>query len=380
MKRIFTFFTIVFLIGICLPQVAEAQSPEKISYQAVIRNSSNDLITNTSVGMQISILQGSASGAVMYSETQTPTTNANGLVSIEIGEGTVVAGVFANIDWTNGPFFIKTETDPSGGTSYTISGTSQLLSVPYALHAKSAESITGPLAETDPIFGSSQAANITAADIANLSNLSGTNTGDQDISGIATNASDISAIQAEQTAQDAAIAVNTAKVGLTPAQVTVLGNTSGVNTGDQDLSGLLSLDEAPGVDWVSGGGGSVISTSSGSSLINSVTITAPDNGYVIVTASGTLYHSVASTASFTARVKVSTTANDITETPGIQFIRRSVMPTGTPTIMYPYSVSQVFPVSAGNRTFHLNIWHQTVNGTLRLDDYTLIAHFVPFRY
>jgi hypothetical protein len=76
-------------------------------------------------------------------ETQTPTTNTNGLASIEIGVGTVVSGNFSTIDWSNGPYFIKTETDPIGGVSYTITGTSQLLSVPYALYAKSAGSVSG---------------------------------------------------------------------------------------------------------------------------------------------------------------------------------------------------------------------------------------------
>ncbi len=163
-----------------------AQSPEKMSYQAVVRDGSNNLVTSSAVGMQLSILQGSASGTAVYVETQTPTSNANGLVSVEIGSGTVVSGKFATIDWSNGPYFIKTETDPTGGTSYTITGTSQLLSVPYALHAKTAETITGGIIETDPIFTGSQAANITATDITNLSNLSGVNTGDQDLSSLAT--------------------------------------------------------------------------------------------------------------------------------------------------------------------------------------------------
>lgn len=140
MKRIFTFLSIIFLTA-----TLWAQSPEKMSYQAVIRNSSNALVRNTQVGMRISFLQSSASGTAVYVETQTPTTNANGLVSVEIGSGTVSSGDFTNIDWANGPFFIKTETDLAGGASYTITGVSQLMSVPYALYAKnSGSSIPGP--------------------------------------------------------------------------------------------------------------------------------------------------------------------------------------------------------------------------------------------
>lgn len=159
MKKIFT-ISVVVLLTVSL----FAQSPEKISYQAVIRNNSNALVTNTQVGMQISILQNSASGTPVYVETQTPTTNDNGLVSIEIGTGTIVSGDFSAIDWANGSYFIKTETDPDGETNYTITGTSQLLSVPYALHAKTAETVTGNITETDPIYSSSIAAGITETD------------------------------------------------------------------------------------------------------------------------------------------------------------------------------------------------------------------------
>jgi len=143
MKKLFTFMVAVFLKA-----TRWALSPEKMSYQAVIRNSSEALVTNTTVGMQISILQGSASGTAVYVETQSPTTNANGLISIKIGDGTVQSGDFTNIEWANGPYFIKTETDPAGGTDYTITGTSQLLSVPYALHAKTAESVSGTITAT----------------------------------------------------------------------------------------------------------------------------------------------------------------------------------------------------------------------------------------
>ena len=140
MKKLLTFLAALMIISSAfLPRQAGAQSPQKMSYQAVVRNSSDQLVTNHDVGMRISILKGSASGSAVYVETQTPTTNANGLVSIAIGGGTLVSGSFANIDWADGPYFIKTETDPTGGTSYSITSTSQLLSVPYALYAKTAE-------------------------------------------------------------------------------------------------------------------------------------------------------------------------------------------------------------------------------------------------
>jgi hypothetical protein len=134
MKNFITILSFVLLsVGVF------AQSPEKMSYQAVIHNSSNQLVANHAVGLRITIIQGSVSGTSIYTETQTPNTNSNGLISIEIGGGVG----FNAINWANGPYFIKTETDPTGGTNYTISGTSQLLSVPYALHSKTAESISG---------------------------------------------------------------------------------------------------------------------------------------------------------------------------------------------------------------------------------------------
>ena len=116
-----------------------AQAPEKFTYQAVVRNANNTLVANASVGVRVSILQGSANGSAVYVETQTATTNANGLMTLNIGGGSVQQGTFANIDWANGPFFLKTETDPNGGSNYTVTSAQQLLSVPYALYAKTAE-------------------------------------------------------------------------------------------------------------------------------------------------------------------------------------------------------------------------------------------------
>jgi hypothetical protein len=130
---------ILSLATVFILHATQAQAPQKMSYQAVLRNATNALVTNMAVGMKISVLQGTISGTVAYAETQTPSTNANGLVSIEIGTGTSITSTFASINWANGPYFIKTETDPSGGTNYTISGTSQLLSVPYALFSANAQ-------------------------------------------------------------------------------------------------------------------------------------------------------------------------------------------------------------------------------------------------
>ena len=137
MKKSITVFTLVLFSTVLV--AAPPPVPQKMSYQAVVRNSSNELITNHAVGMKVSILQTSATGTVVYSETHTPTSNANGLITIAIGTGAVISGSFSGIDWSAGPYFIKTETDPAGGTSYSITSTSELLSVPYALMAKNVQ-------------------------------------------------------------------------------------------------------------------------------------------------------------------------------------------------------------------------------------------------
>ena len=133
--------SMVLLVGL----FTQAQAPQKMTYQAVIRNASNALLTNTSIGTKISILQGSATGTPSYVETQTILTNANGLATFQIGAGVTVSGTIAGINWGNGPYFIKTETDPLGGTNYTINGTTELLSVPYALYSEN-----GPVGATGP--------------------------------------------------------------------------------------------------------------------------------------------------------------------------------------------------------------------------------------
>jgi len=125
------------LLSISLTLSAWAQAPEKMSYQAVVKDASSGLVTNQKIGMQMSILQG-AEGTAVYVETHQPTTNSNGLVSISVGTGAPTSGSFRDIDWSKGPYFLQTEIDPAGGTSYTISGKSEIESQPYAFHATTA--------------------------------------------------------------------------------------------------------------------------------------------------------------------------------------------------------------------------------------------------
>ena len=117
------------------PIFAIAQAPQKINFQSILRNSSGEVIGNSSVSLKISILSGSINGSSVYSETHAKTTDASGLISLQIGNGTVVSGIFANIDWGGISHFIKLEADFSGGSNYVVLGTQELMSVPYALYA-----------------------------------------------------------------------------------------------------------------------------------------------------------------------------------------------------------------------------------------------------
>jgi hypothetical protein len=115
--------------------IAIAQSPQQFAYQAVVRDNNNQLVSNRTIGMRVSILKDSTNGQSAYTETHTPKTNQQGIIQLNIGGGTVVSGSFASVPWSSGKLFVKTEMDLQGGTNYTISGTTQLLSVPYAMYS-----------------------------------------------------------------------------------------------------------------------------------------------------------------------------------------------------------------------------------------------------
>lgn len=130
MKRILPLFFVL------ISATLFAQSPNAFNYQAVVRDVSGNVLANQAVGLRLGILQGSQTGSVVYQESFTPTTNPFGLANVVVGTGTIMNGNFSTIDWGNGPYFIQVAVDPNGGTAYAVLGASQLLSVPYALHAK----------------------------------------------------------------------------------------------------------------------------------------------------------------------------------------------------------------------------------------------------
>lgn len=117
---------------------AFSQAPQGMNYQAAVRDSQGNLVTNHAVGFKFNIRQGSGSGTIVYSETQTPNTDQFGGIALVIGQGTVVSGTFSAINWASGTYFNEVLLDVTGGINYVSMGASQLMSVPYALYAKSA--------------------------------------------------------------------------------------------------------------------------------------------------------------------------------------------------------------------------------------------------
>lgn len=151
----FTMFRIVMLCGLLtMACMVRAQAPQGISYQAVMRDGSGQLLQNQNVSIRFSILQGSTSGPTVYAETQLASTNSQGLYTAVLGTGNVLSGSFSAIDWASGPYFLKSETDLSGGTNYSLESTQSLWSVPYALYAGQSGSILpgpeGPQGATGP--------------------------------------------------------------------------------------------------------------------------------------------------------------------------------------------------------------------------------------
>ncbi|MBU6157603.1 MAG: hypothetical protein KGP35_01105 [Bacteroidetes bacterium] len=128
MKKLFCLL-FVSMLGVHL----FAQAPQRLSYQAIIRNASNVLVTNAPIKMRLSILKDSINASPIYTELHSTTTNASGVAFVQVGGGTSPSSSFSAINWGQGAYFLRSETDPANGINYSIVGTTQLLSVPYAL-------------------------------------------------------------------------------------------------------------------------------------------------------------------------------------------------------------------------------------------------------
>jgi uncharacterized protein (TIGR02145 family) len=167
-KRIQKYLMILAIVLICqfIIPPGYTQVPDKMNYQLTIRNTRKELVINKYVSVRIQIKQGTQFGPAVYVETHIALSNSDGLVTLEIGAGTLVLGSFADIDWTKGPYFLQTETDLYGSDQYNVAGVMQLISVPYALYASSADSIRGGIAEADPVFNSSLSGGISSTDTA----------------------------------------------------------------------------------------------------------------------------------------------------------------------------------------------------------------------
>ncbi len=289
MRRI-VYSTLLFLL-ISLSAVAQNGG---INFQGMARNAAGEALANQKISLRLSVLLNSESGTVEYSETKEVTTSGQGIFSVVVGDGNILTktGNFSDINWKNSLKFLKVELDPSGGTNFALMGSSRLQAVPFAYYANGvdAENIQGTLpvakggtgvgsiaalksslgldqvnntadankplstaaqaaleTKVDKVSGKGLSANdYTSAEKSKLAAITGTNTGDQDLSGFATTiALDLKANNTDVTNSLATKVDKVTGKGLsandyTTAEKTKLAAITGTNTGDQDLSGLAT--------------------------------------------------------------------------------------------------------------------------------------------
>jgi hypothetical protein len=276
MRRI-VYSTLLFLL-LSLSAVAQNGG---INFQGMARNAAGEALANQKISLRLSVLLNSESGTVEYSETKEATTSGQGIFSVVIGDGTILTktGNFSDINWKTSPKFLKVEMDPSGGTNFALLGTSRLQAVPFAYYANGvdAENIQGTLpvakggtgvgsitalktslgidqvnntadankpistatqgalnTKVDKVTGKELSSNdFTTAEKTKLAAITGTNTGDQDLSGLATTAALAGKV-------DKVTGKELSSNDYTTAEKTKLAAISGTNTGDQDLSGLAT--------------------------------------------------------------------------------------------------------------------------------------------
>lgn len=260
-----------------------AQSPEGFNYQAVIRNTSGEILSNQSVGVRMTLIQGSTNGTTVYRETFTKTTNSFGLIDLVIGQGNATTGSFSTIDWAAGPYFLETAIDQNGGSNYSVLGTSQLMSVPFAMYAASSAS--------DGVDGQDGATGKSAYEIwidagnsgseadflASLEGEAGPAGADgadgEDGSGLTPS------IQAD-------IDTNTAKVGITPEQAgAILTNSADPDVDETNEIQTLSVTDDQ-LSLSNGGGTVTLPTSADNSSTNELQTISRADEFVVLSNSG----------------------------------------------------------------------------------------------
>jgi hypothetical protein len=286
-------FHLIFISLLFSSQLAFAQS-NGINFQGIARNASGEPLVNQKITLRFAVIQSTESGTVEYQETKEATSNGQGMFSVVIGDGVFLTktGNFTDINWKLSPKFLKVELDPQGGTNFAVMGTSRLQAVPFAYYANGvdAENVQGVLpaakggtgvasitalkgalqldqvsntsdankplstaaqtalaTKVDKVQGKDLSTNdFTTAEKTKLAAITGTNTGDQDLSGLATTTA--LATKANTTDVTTALANKVDKVqgkelstnDYTTAEKTKLAAITGTNTGDQDLSGYAT--------------------------------------------------------------------------------------------------------------------------------------------
>ncbi len=388
-----TLYSIILLMLVSI--LGYSQAPEAFNYQAVMRNASGDILTNSQIAVQVSILQNSESGTAVYVERFNPTTNDYGLIALKLGMGSVQSGTFNTIDWGADSYYIKIEVDPNNGTDFTSMGTSQLLSVPYALYAKSgggddADADPGNELQTLTIGG--QNLSISDGNMVTLpppadnsinsamiidgevksSDIATDAVGSDEIGANAVGSSEI-ATDAVGASEIAANAVGSSEIAADAVGASEVANGS--------LTRLDLLDE-PAVREADFSNWATVTTSYND--LARITVTAPASGFLLVTASGTfslVKNSGAAAGHWAVDLHTSPDAGPgVTPNIGSKSAARGwIQDTWvfTTEMGIPFHLQEVFAVSAGGTySFYLNA-RATGFSAAFLFHPNIVALFIP---